>query len=53
MKQYVKVQLKTKNSPSGSYAAGCPSKDMGYKVDPMVLLCDGKTDNCIKCERTH
>lgn len=24
-KEYVKVELKAKNAPSGSYAAGCPT----------------------------
>ena len=25
-KEYVKVELKAKNAPSGSYAAGCPAE---------------------------
>ena len=53
MKEYEKIELKAKNSPSGSYAAGCPSKDMGYQEDAMFIFCDGQTDSCVKCERTH
>lgn len=53
MKTYKKVELVAKNTPKGSYVAGCPSKDRGTHNDPMFILCDGKTDNCVNCERTH
>lgn len=42
MKKYVKAQMVAKNLASGSYAAGCPSKDRGY----------GTKSTCLKCERT-
>ena len=29
MKKYQKPQVIAKNNPSGSYAAGCPTKDRG------------------------
>jgi len=29
MKKYSKPQMMAKNSPTGSYAAGCPMKDKG------------------------
>ena len=43
MKKYSKPQVLAKNLPTGSYAAGCPSKDRGpaYQVS-----------GCIPCERT-
>jgi len=43
MKKYAKAQMIAKNLPTGSYAAGCPSKDRGpaYQVS-----------GCIPCERT-
>lgn len=53
MKTYKKVEVEAVNAPSGTYVAGCPSERMGYSHDPMILLCDGKTDNCAKCDRAH
>lgn len=41
-KEYVKVELKAKNAPSGSYAAGCPAN-----------VGDGHYDICHKCEVTR
>jgi hypothetical protein len=38
MKNYVKAQVVAKNSPEGSYAAGCPESGTGYY--------------CKQCERT-
>ena len=29
-KTYVKAELKAKNAPSGSYAAGCPQYNAGW-----------------------
>lgn len=40
MKNYKKVQMVAKNAPTGSYAAGCPTDQMGYDV------------RCKQCERT-
>ena len=46
MRKYSKPELIAKNLPTGSYAAGCPSKDSGGCG---VLL----VDFCKKCERSH
>ena len=40
-KEYVKVELKAKNAPSGSYAAGCPAYVNDGSHTP---------DGCRKCE---
>lgn len=48
MKNYKKVQMVAKNAPSGSYAAGCPSKDR--KAEHFLVICT--SSNCINCERT-
>lgn len=32
-KTYVKAELKAKNAPSGSYAAGCPAYEAGAGFD--------------------
>ncbi|MEI8204871.1 MAG: hypothetical protein WCH34_17760 [Bacteroidota bacterium] len=42
MKNYVKAVVLAKNSPEGSYAAGCPAKDAGF----------GRKTECHSCERT-
>ena len=42
MKKYVKAQVVAKNSPEGSYAAGCPEKGTGNGAGP----------TCKSCERT-
>lgn len=49
MKNYKKVQMVAKNAPSGSYAAGCPSKDRKAEHF-LVLECTHST--CMNCERT-
>ena len=43
MKNYVKAQVVAKNSPEGSYAAGCPEKTSGINT---------ATGGCKRCERT-
>lgn len=43
MKTYKKVVVEAVNTPSGSYAAGCPVKDPGYT---------GNQTGCRYCERT-
>lgn len=48
-KEYVKVELKAKNAPSGSYAAGCPEHtrvctDQCYNPNTHVM------SNCASCE---
>lgn len=47
MKKYKKVELVAKNQLSGSYAAGCPSKNMGNGCT--LLYADG---GCKACERS-
>ena len=50
-KEYVKVELKAKNAPSGSYAAGCPtyySQHGGGGRDNADG--HGNPENCAKCE---
>jgi len=42
MKKYVKAKVVAKNSPQGSYAAGCPAKDAS-RDNP---------SKCRACERT-
>jgi hypothetical protein len=44
MKNYVKAVVLAKNNPQGSYAAGCPAKDMGP---------DYASTGCKACERTR
>lgn len=48
MKKYKKVELVAKNQLSGSYAAGCPSKDMGKRC---ILL--SAEEGCKACERSQ
>ncbi len=43
--KYEKAKIIAKNLPSGSYAAGCPSKDRGS----CVLL--RNMNNCAQCDR--
>jgi hypothetical protein len=43
MKNYVKAQVVAKNSPEGSYAAGCPEKNSSP---------GGIKSYCKNCERT-
>ena len=38
MKTYVEVELKAKNAPTGSYAAGCPV-NVGDNGGPNDLYC--------------
>ena len=45
MKEYKKPQIIAKNLPSGSYAAGCPSKDT-------ECFFFGGKGSCRKCERS-
>ncbi len=47
-KQYEKAKVLAKNLPSGSYAAGCPTKDRGN----CFLGLDEK-ECCKKCERSR
>jgi hypothetical protein len=44
MKKYKKAKVVAKNSPKGSYAAGCPEKNSGH---------GGGYDHCKPCERTQ
>ena len=44
MKKYVKAVVIAKNSPQGSYAAGCPEKQYGPDYDSI---------GCKACERTR
>jgi hypothetical protein len=47
MKKYVKAQVVAKNSPEGSYAAGCP-------VDGSRFTSNGRPPyECRNCERTQ
>ena len=48
MKNYKKVKMVSKNAPSGSYAAGCPSKDR--KGTHFLVICTHS--DCVNCERT-
>ena len=48
-KEYVKVEIKAKNAPTGSYAAGCPEHtrictDQCYNPNTHVM------SNCASCE---
>lgn len=45
MKTYKKVVVEAVNTPSGSYAAGCPVKDAGSS--------GGFPTGCKYCERTY
>ncbi len=38
-KEYVKVELKAKNAPSGSYAAGCPTNTEGSGAEYWCKKC--------------
>lgn len=49
MKKYKKVELVAKNQLAGSYAAGCPSKNMGSGC---FLLSVVKNGGCKACERS-
>lgn len=41
MKEYKKVEVKAKNAPSGSYAAGCPTKAINDSAgDPDCKQCE-------------
>lgn len=46
MKKYNKPQMLAKNAPTGSYAAGCPSKDSGQ------TWFGSNPNKCKKCERS-
>lgn len=46
MKEYKKPQIIAKNLPTGSYAAGCPSKD------PQCYIFKTHFDHCKRCERS-
>lgn len=48
MKSYKKATLVAKNARSGSYAAGCPTRDRGWDHGDT----DGPT-GCMNCERTE
>ena len=48
MKSYKKATLIAKNARSGSYAAGCPTRDRGWDHGDI----DGPT-GCSNCERTE
>lgn len=43
MKKYQKAEIIAKNLTSGSYAAGCPAKNMGTSP----------SSGCKACERTY
>lgn len=46
MKEFKKVKMLAKNSPAGSYVAGCPA----------MKQCPGESrqsDGCAACERTR
>lgn len=47
MAKYQKPTLIAKNLPTGSYAAGCPSKDAGGCKSMMF------GDFCKQCDRAH
>ena len=47
MKKYKKVELVAKNQSSGSYAAGCPSKNRGGTCSFLMWH-----DGCTACERS-
>jgi hypothetical protein len=44
MKTYSKAKMVAKNLATGSYAAGCPTKDRGNNTS---------TTGCMTCERTR
>lgn len=46
MKDYKKPQMIAKNLPTGSYAAGCPSKEAKHSW--LVVF---QVDTCKKCDR--
>ena len=51
MKTYVEVELKAKNAPSGSYAAGCPAYKAGgydYNAGPGNPASSCKYCDCLK-----
>lgn len=48
MKNYKKVKMLAKNTPSGSYAAGCPSKDRVFQDH--FIIC--RKNTCSQCERS-
>jgi len=50
MKKYSKPRMLAKNAPTGSYAAGCPSKTAGKTC--ILLNKNGAMDGCRYCERT-
>jgi hypothetical protein len=49
MKKYQKAEVIAKNLPSGSYAAGCPTKNRGSEC---FLLNQPTGAGCVSCERT-
>lgn len=51
MKKYVKAQIIAKNLPTGSYAAGCPSKNTGKERCLMFDNLSG--EGCKSCERSQ
>ena len=53
MKIYKKVELVAKNTPKGSYVAGCPAEKRGNKQNHFFLCMDHGEDYCVECERTH
>lgn len=40
MKKYVKAQVVAKNTPQGSYAAGCPAKSGGNGLPMQCKSCE-------------
>lgn len=48
MKNYKKVQIFAKNSPKGSYAAGCPVNG----TPDINAFCWTGPNDCRRCERT-
>ncbi len=46
MKKYTKPEMLAKNLPTGSYAAGCPSKEAKHSW--MLIFIE---DTCKKCDR--
>ncbi len=52
MKNYKKVEMVAKNAPSGSYAAGCPTKARGGYPVGLVIFCK-QHSYCKECERNY
>lgn len=49
--KYQKAKVIAKNLPSGSYAAGCPTKNRGSECT--VLFKNRDNEGCIGCERAE